>query len=138
ERVNGLEIDEIKTKDDVPKSFGHSWVLNFRTTDKERLAIAILRLAEKAARRMRREGFIAAGMYLSVTLVDGSYLHRSKKLIFAIETGFDLYQQVLLSWNSWKFHEQVMHIAVGFTHPTLKTNRLLLFPDKTSVLTPTL
>ena len=46
-RVNGLEVDEFRTADDEfnnPKSFGHSWVLNFRTTNKKKLAPVIMRL----------------------------------------------------------------------------------------------
>ena len=157
QRVNGLEIDTIArsysdeailpegktaTQPSVArggqKSFGNSWVLNFRTTEKERLKIVVLRLAEKAARRMRVEGFIASGMYLSITLVDGSYLHRSKKLRFNIETGIELYSEALNIWKSWNFNQEVMHIAVGFNYLLCKTKQLSLFPDKLSSLTPTL
>jgi DNA polymerase-4 len=140
QRVNGLEEDVIKSsfEGQIVKSFGHSWVLNFRTTDKERLKIAILRLAEKAARRMRRERFIAFGMYLSVTLNDGTFFHRSKKLRFSIETGLELYQEAMQIWKAWNFDHEAMHIAVGFGYLSLKTPQLSLFPDRTSALTPTL
>lgn len=138
QRVNGLEIDEIAKAEEAPKSFGHSWVLNFRTTEKARLKIVILRLAEKAARRMRREGFIAQGMYLSIRFVDGNFLHRSKKLQYQIETGVQLYDQAMHFWQSWKFPCEVLHIAVGFTDLSAKHTQLGLFPDKLSDLTPTL
>ncbi len=147
ERVNGLEHDEIFSNQEIsgsatgrsrPKSFGHSWVLNFRTTDKERLKVVILRLAEKAARRMRAERFIASGMYLSVTLADGGYFHRSKKLRFNIETGLELYTEALDIWKSWQFKHEVLHIAVGFNYLLFKTKQLVLFPDKLSNLIPTL
>lgn len=138
ERVNGLEQDEIQSAENLAKSFGHSWVLNFRTTDKERLKIVVLRLAEKAARRMRREGFIASGMYLSVMMVDDTYFHQSKKLKFQIETGLQLYEQALKLWHSWEFKNEVMHIAVGFTRLMVKTRQQALFPDKFLSLTGTL
>lgn len=138
ERVNGLEQDDISASENSPKSFGHSWVLNFRTTDKERLKAVILRLAEKAARRMRREGFIASGMYLSVLMVDDGYFHQSKKLKFQIETGLQLYEQALKLWHSWVFRNEVMHISVGFTRLMIKTRQQALFPDKFLSLTGTL
>ena len=122
----------------APKSFGHSWVLNFRTTDKQKLKPAILRLAEKAARRMRRKGFRAYGWYLSVTLVDSSYFRRSKIIKLPIETGFECYKELLPIFNSWKFNLAVMQIAVGFTHLSPKVHQLSLFADKFSNLTPIL
>ncbi len=140
ERVNGLEKDEVSSSSEISgqKSFGHSWVLNFRTTDKERLKIVIMRLAEKAARRMRKEGMIAQGFYLSILMADGSRCHQSKKLKFSIETGLDLYQEALKIWKSWKFTKEVMHIAVGFTYLEPKVSQLQLFSDKNSPLISTI
>ncbi|GEM_PF-131799 len=118
------------TSYDEPKSFGHSWVLNFRTTDKEKLKPVILRLAEKAARRMRRQGFVANAIYLSVRLVNGESKHQSKKLKFSLETGQELYEQALILWRNWKFNADVMHIAVGFTNLAPRANQLELFDTK--------
>ncbi|HEX9502808.1 MAG TPA: DNA polymerase IV [Patescibacteria group bacterium] len=138
ERVNGLERDEINPVEELPKSFGHSWVLNFRTTDKERLAVVIMRLSEKASRRMRRQGFTAYSMYLSVALADGRNFYQSKKLKFAIETGYELYEEALKIWQTWKFEDNVTYIAVGFTNLRLKVNQLDLFSEKSSQLISTL
>lgn len=110
-----------------PKSFGNSWVLNFRTTDKEKLKVVILRLAEKAARRMRKEGFMAKSFYLSVRMVDGSFFARSKKLKHSINTGLELYQQVMILWRDWEFKSEVMHIAVGFRELVARSCQLSLF-----------
>jgi DNA polymerase IV len=102
------------TPDDHPQSFGHSWVLNFRTTDKSRLGTVVLRLAEKAARRMRRSGYMAHGIYIRIRLVNGVSFSRVKKLKYTVSTGLELYQQVLTIWNPWEFKADIMHIAVGF------------------------
>jgi DNA polymerase-4 len=130
--------EEQMEKKQSPKSFGHSWVLNFRTTDKERLKIVILRLAEKASRRMRAAGFVALGIYLSVRLTDGDGYHRSKKLNFEIETGIQAYEQALKIWQNWEFKLPVMHVAVGFTYLSQRCRQLELFSDKYSSLTPVL
>lgn len=130
QRICGLEEDSVRSEEDAPKSFGHSWVLNFRTADKSRLGAVVMRLAEKAARRMRKEGFEAHGIYLSITLVDGSYFHVSKKLKFAVSSGmeyFDLSQEL---WKKWKLNKEAFHIAVGFTNLKPLVNQLALFDDR--------
>jgi DNA polymerase-4 len=134
QRINGLEQDEISSREDRPKSFGHSWVLNFRTADKERLKIAIMRLAEKAARRMRREKFKARGIYLSVTDVTGAYFHVSKKLKRTIKTGQELYEEAMNLWKNWEFHYEIMHIAIGFGSLLDDCHQLDLFGDKSPFL----
>ncbi len=129
-RVNGLEEDEVSSEADLPKSFGHSWVLNFRTTDKFRLAPVIMRLAEKAARRMRHERLCAYGFYLSVYFVDGTGIHQQKKLNQPIKRGYELYQHALLLWKDWEFLSNVQNIAVAFTEVKFDYKQLPLFISK--------
>jgi DNA polymerase IV len=126
-RINGLEQDEIASDDDPPKSFGHSWVLNFRTTDKSRLAPVVLRLAEKAARRMRRDGFKARGFYLAVATADGQYFHQSRRLDYQIETGYELYEAAMIMWRDWRLAADATQVAVGFSRLTERHEQLPLF-----------
>ncbi len=126
-RINGLEIDEICSDEDPPKSFGHSWVLNFRSTDKQKIAPVIMRLAEKAARRMRREDFKAQGIYLTIRMADGTGYHQSKKLHRDIETGSGLYEEALMIWKNWRFHSEVAFVACGFFELSQRTDQLSLF-----------
>lgn len=127
QRINGLEVDEIQSLDDAPKSFGHSWVLNFRTTDKKRLGPVIMRLAEKAARRMRQENFHAQGIYLSVRMAAGGGFHQSKKLGYTIDSGIELYEEALHLWENWEFSSEISHIAVGFFSLKTRQQQLSLF-----------
>jgi len=116
-RVNGLEVDEIATsgqEEEAPKSFGHSWVLNFRSREKLRIEPVIMRLAEKAARRMRRGGFKARGVYVTISEASGRYHHQSKRLQYDVTTGTDLYQQAKVIWKDWEFLSEVSKVAVGF------------------------
>ncbi|MBX4205439.1 MAG: DNA polymerase IV [Candidatus Doudnabacteria bacterium] len=123
---------------DAPKSFGHSWVLNFRTTDKDRLKAVVMRLAEKAARRMREQGFKASGMYFGITDVAGGCVHKSKKLKRTINTGQELYDEALNLWANWEFRHDIMHIAVGFTNLLSDCLQLDLFGGHNSDLIKTL
>ncbi len=117
------------------KSFGNSWVLNFRTTDKEKLKPVILRLAEKAARRMRQEKMQASSFYLFLRLVSGEHIGRSKKLVQPIETGLELFDQAALLVANWHISSPVMHIAVGFTALAPKAEQMTLFPQTKLFLT---
>jgi DNA polymerase-4 len=139
QRILGLEQDEVRSLEDDPKSFGHSWVLNFRTTDKAKLSPVIMRLAEKAARRMRRAQFTATGVYLSATDVTGRYFHVSRRLHRTINTGQELYREALKLWAVWEFKREIMHIAVGFTGLLADSRQLDLFgEDRLRALTETL
>lgn len=138
QRVNGLEEPEFSGGEVDPKSFGHSWVLNFRSTDKEQLKKVILRLAEKAARRMRRAELCAGGIYLSISLADGSFLHRGQKLGFCINTGIELYEQAMKLWRHWQLGSPAVHIAVGFNYLSPQARQLNLFEDKSLALNPVL
>jgi DNA polymerase IV len=137
-RINGLEIDEIYSEEDAPKSFGHSWVLNFRSTDRRRIEPVIMRLAEKAARRMRRDGYKSRGVYLSVRMADGSGYHQSHKLGYEVDTGGELYQAAKILWKDWRFHSPVAQVAVGFFSLVERNEQLPLFGQSSRALNDSL
>jgi DNA polymerase-4 len=141
QRVNGLEIDEVlgdSLNNPDQKSFGNSWVLSFRTTDKERLKPVVMRLAEKAARRMRHEGFKASNIYVSLRFSDRTYFHRSLRLKYQINTGRALYEEVLKMWQTISFRSPVVHVAVGFSRLCPDVSQLSFWPDDEDNLTPAL
>ncbi|MGE5297756.1 MAG: DNA polymerase Y family protein [Acidobacteriaceae bacterium] len=132
QRVQGLEEDEIIPSENeaVQKSFGHSWVLNFRTTDKKRLEKVILRLSEKAARRMRREGLLAYGFYFALRQADGASFHQSRRLKYPIKQGLELFKLAKLMWQPWNIQKNVTWMAVGFTGLKRSSAQIPLFPKK--------
>jgi DNA polymerase-4 len=138
QRILGLEEDQIVSTESHPKSFGNSWVLNFRSQDKEKLKPVIMRLAEKAARRMRKEDYKSFRIYLSLRDVTGNYFHKSKKLKLPINTGQELYAEAMNLWQDWNFNNEIMHIAVGFSSLVVDCQQLDLFGEKTYALVPVL
>jgi len=141
QRVNGLEIDEVlgdEDNDSDQKSFGNSWVLSFRTTDKERLKPVVVRLAEKAARRMRRAGFKSSSIYFSARFSDRTYFHRSQRLKHHVNTGQGLYEEVLKMWSGLVFASPVVHMAVGFSGLCPDVAQLSFWPEEEDNLTPAL
>ncbi len=135
QRVNGFEVEETEASIADQKSFGNSWVLNFRTTDKAKLQPVVLRLAEKAARRMRSEGFAANGIYFHLRLASHESLGSSRRLGFQIETGQELYDEAMKMWANWKFNSAVMHVAVGFISLAPKVSQLSFWDQKENRLT---
>ncbi len=137
-RVNGLEDDSVDFEEDAPKSFGHSWVLNFRTTDKARLRPVVLRLAEKAARRMRAAGYSANGLYVGIRLAKHDGIHKVKRLLDPINKGSEYAEYIYKMWENWEFPSEVANIAVGFTDLVVRRNQMVLFDDHQRALTDTL
>lgn len=139
ERVNGLEKDCLGAAEEEQfghaKSFGNSWVLNFRSRDKDRIAPVILRLAEKASRRMRSDRFVARAVGCAITLKDGLFFHKTKTLPYVVDTGEALYQQVLEFWKNWSFESDAVHVSVRFSQLCPKRDQLSLFPVPRAGLT---
>jgi DNA polymerase-4 len=138
QRVNGLENEVVEADDVQQKSFGNSWVLNFRTTDREQLKPVIFRLAEKAARRMRQEGFAASSIYFHLRLANRESIGASKRLKFQVATGQELYEEALKMWETWKISSPVMHMAVGFSGLAPKVHQLSFWSQDEDHLTPAL
>jgi DNA polymerase-4 len=130
ERINGLERDKIEVSEDAAKSYGHSWVLGFRTTDKNRLAAVIVRLAEKAARRMRADGMQAYGVYLNAFTELREPYHKSLTLPHPLLTGVDLFHAVRGVWDTWRFASNVTYLACGFFRVRQRHTQMSLFGPK--------
>jgi DNA polymerase-4 len=129
-RVCGLEEDSMSADEQPPKSFGNSWVLDFRTTDKSRIMPVIMYLAEKAARRMRKEGFCARGIYLVIDCGGGKFgFAKSKRLGFLVESGQQFYEQANLLLAGWRPDAEVKRIAAGFMMLKQRASQLDMFGD---------
>jgi DNA polymerase-4 len=128
--VSYPQAGENKSEEDQSKSFGHSWVLNFRTNNKKFLQPVILHLAEKAARRMRKKGYMSGGLYLNIFCADGKIFSQSKKIHFFINTGGQFYDQAMLLWRGWEFSSDVTKIALGFIYLKKYTYQLNIFSNR--------
>jgi DNA polymerase-4 len=132
------QVRENKSEEDQPKSFGHSWVLNFRTKNKKFLEPVVMHLAEKAARRMRKDGFVAGGFYFGIFCANGESYFKSKKINFFMNTGEGLFTQAVIFWRSWVFQSDVSKIALGFNNLKRYSCQLDLFSSREQRLTDAL
>lgn len=77
-----------------PKSIGHSHVLRVRNRDPRFHKALVMRLCERAGRRLRDLGLEAHGVYAHVSLEPSGGLGGSKKVYHPIHTTRQLFQQV--------------------------------------------
>lgn len=94
-RLRGHEVDEIETK---RRTIGHSHVLSpyFRTPAR---ALSVLRkLTERAAIRIREEGFMAQGVHLGIRFFDQPGWHKGQK-VAPFQDGMTFYAHALRLWQ---------------------------------------
>lgn len=92
-RFHGWEADD---RDFGRRSYGQSYALYTPYAPSDvRLKQILCQLTEKMARRMRRDGYQAAGIHVSCLFSDYSYWHKSRKLTHALYAGGDLYEEAL-------------------------------------------
>ncbi len=91
-RMHGFEIDSIEFS---RKSYGNSYHLYKFTNNTKELSQILCKLSEKTGRRLRKAGYIAKGVHVSVLLEDYSYYHHGQKTETEIYTNNQIYKQAL-------------------------------------------
>ncbi len=124
-RLRGYEIDSV---DFSRKSFGNSFALPNPDAD---LLPILQKLCEKTGMRLRRAGFSAKGIHVSLYFKDHSYWHESKTLSNPIFASCDIYKygKTILTHCSKK-NGKVHTLAVScFTLSKERNFQTLLFED---------
>lgn len=88
-RIRGWEIDNIEF---TRKSFGNSYALPKPLTTPEQLAPLLQKLVEKAARRMRKNGYWTKGVHLAIVYCDWDFWHKGVSVPNLIFDSRDIYQ----------------------------------------------
>jgi DNA polymerase-4 len=109
-RLKGWEIDAV---DFGRKSFGNSYALGKKTSDKRDLGILLLKLCEKTGRRIRHNNFKAYGIHVSFVYEDWTYWHKGKTLSQPVYTTSEIYVQALKILNLQPETKIVREIAVS-------------------------
>lgn len=87
-RLRGHEVDNVNTK---TRSFGQQYALGHKTTDQQELSRLIMKLSEKAGRRLRKHGYSAHGAHLSLGFEDRTYWARGRKSSCDMYATQDIY-----------------------------------------------
>ncbi len=89
-RLRGHEVD---TVDFGRKSFGQQYAISQKTTDKHELSRLLMKLCEKAGRRLRKQGYQAGGIYLWLAYEDRTYWAKRQQLRTAVYSTQDIFRQ---------------------------------------------
>lgn len=90
-RLRGWEVDDIIWD---RKTVGHNYAIGQKTADREELARLIMKLCHKVGRRMRRQGFSARGVHLSIGFTDGNWWAKSQDTHGLLYATSDIYYHV--------------------------------------------
>lgn len=89
-RLRGHEIDAISFG---RKSFGQQYAIGQKTRDVNEISRLLMKLCEKAGRRLRRNGYEARGIYFWITLEDRTYWAKRQQLRAPIYSTQDIFRQ---------------------------------------------
>jgi len=70
QRLRGWEVDKVEWG---TKSIGHQYALEHRTTDRQEIKRLLMKLSEKTGRRLRRHGYVAHGINVSLRFVSNGH-----------------------------------------------------------------
>lgn len=126
-RLRGFEVDNI---DFGRKSFGQQYALGEKTADRAQLSRLLMKLCEKAGRRMRGAGYIGGGIHLWLNFENHAYWAQGKKLKKEVYSTQDIFLSAQRLLNGVSLPCKVTNIGVTVfnLHP-FAPEQLGLFDD---------
>lgn len=127
-RLRGYEVDDVNYG---RKSFGSQYALSQKTDDKKDILKYLMKLSEKAGRRLRMHGYQAGGIHLSLSFEDHGYFSKGTIIPASMYATQDIfYQAKLLLDESGKLPSKVTNMSVKVFNLTPMTPlQLGLFND---------
>ncbi len=100
-RLRGWEVDDVEFK---RSSYGNSVALGERLTSPKELASVLMKLVEKMAFRMRKAGYFARGVHVSLLYKSGTHWHKGVTVGDLIFASSDIYRIAykLLTYSPYK------------------------------------
>lgn len=109
-RLHGFEIDDVVFK---RSSYGNSFALPKPLVTLEELAPILQKLVEKMGYRMRKAGYSARGVHLSIIYRDFNYWHKGMVLTDFIFDSRDIYKAVFNILLHCPYQKSVRELAVS-------------------------
>jgi len=109
-RLRGWEIDDVEFG---RKSYGNSFALPKPLTTVQELSPIISKLVNKMAHRMRRAGYRAQGIHLSLVYRDLSFWHQGMKTKKVIFESREIYRHIFHILHHCPYQKPVREVAVS-------------------------
>ncbi len=88
-RLRGHEVD---SEDFSRKSFGQQYAMGHKTADKQEIARLLMKLCEKAGRRLRQDGYSANGIAFWLAFSNRTYFSKRQKTASSMYATSDIYR----------------------------------------------
>ena len=126
-RLRGHEIDSVSFN---RKSFGQQYALGQKTSDKQEIARLLMKLCEKAGRRLRQQDYQANGIQFWMTFENRAYYSKRQHLHSTIYSTPEIYYQAnkLLLYAQMPARVTNIGVSVFDLSPT-SPRQLGLFDD---------
>lgn len=95
-------------------SFGRQYALQRPTADPEKLAAKLLKLCDRAGRKMRRAGYAAEGVHVACEYDDHTYWHKGKTFRTEMVYLQELYERAIYVFNMQPYQKVVRKLSVSF------------------------
>lgn len=130
-RMNGIEIDRMNDKrEDKQKSIGHSYTLLKKTANKEELAMILMKLCEKAGRRMRKNRLTGDVFWIGWNYLYGGGFTRRQKLDENTNDSWSIFQNIYKHLKNKVLTEKVSKIFISISGLKAQQIQLSIFEDK--------
>ncbi len=126
-RLRGYEADAVEFK---RKSIGHEYSLHKKTANQYELSKILMKMCEKVGRRLRKNDYIARGIYLRLGYTDHDGFHQSRTFPSSMYSSLDIYKHALRILHEQPTLKEVRLLAVGVFN--LESN----FPHQVELYNP--
>jgi DNA polymerase-4 len=129
--ANGRDNAPVVPNSEIePKGMGNSTTISYDVVDRDEALKVLLALVERVSMRIRKSGYLAT--LVSVSIKTDEFLRYSHqvKLSSAIETTSEIYDHVCKLFDRCWRGEPIRHLGVSVSGFTRKENQQLSFFDK--------
>lgn len=109
-RLRGWEVDDVIWG---RKSIGHNYAIGRKTADRDELARLLMKLCHKVGRRMRKQGYSARGIHLSIGFQSGHWWAKSRRIDALMYSSQDIYLQAKQLLGQAVIYSLATHISVS-------------------------
>lgn len=109
-RLRGWEVDSVIWG---RKSIGHNYAIGRKTADREELCRLLMKLCHKVGMRMRRQGYSARGIHLSVGFQNGYWWSKSEDTHGLMYSNHDIYHHARKLLTRIVIPDLATHISVS-------------------------
>ena len=126
----GISYRNVITKEEAPKSIGHSMTLPNDIWERMEIEMHMLRLSEMVGRRARKYGFIGRKISITIRYPDFETFTRQTTLPDYTNHTHEIYQYALSIIYNIKLRDKVRLLGVSLSDLIADSGQMYLFKDK--------